>query len=68
MTFVLKTRAITGDLVPYRGEHIEYSTLFDAMQDAFLFHEVFGETIYVVDFARDVTVSQVPTPQTMEKA
>jgi len=54
--FVLKTRAITGALVPARGEHVEYSELHRAIQDGKLLQDVLGIEVYVVDGRTDAVV------------
>lgn len=53
MTIVLKTRAITGQLVPYNGEHREYTELVAALKDATLLACVNDVTVYVVDYGTD---------------
>lgn len=57
MTFILKTRAITGKLVPAGGEHREYSELHRALADGVVLQDVFGASVFVVDFATDVVVA-----------
>ncbi len=54
MSFILKTRAITGALVPFRGEHREYKMAADAHRDAELLAMVLGpDSITVVEFQTD---------------
>jgi len=47
--YTLKTPAITGKLVPARGQHLEYETLDAARRDAEVIHDVFGARVVVVD-------------------
>lgn len=53
MTYVLKTCAITGYLVPARGEHIEYTDLRQACKDASILAHVQGESVFVYAFETD---------------
>jgi len=54
MTFVLKTRAITGELVPLNGEHIEYDTIERADDAAGHAIERGSGRVFIVDFASDL--------------
>lgn len=55
--YVLKTRAITGALVPANGEHIEYAELDRAIADGRVLKDVLGEEVYVVDYRNDAVVA-----------
>ena len=59
MTFILKTRAVTGKLVPAHGEHREYGDVASAVQDAKTLADVYGEPVAIVDFVSDVTFATV---------
>jgi hypothetical protein len=56
MTWILKTRAVTGTLVPLNGEHIEYPDFHDAWATARNWTRWHGEAVYVVNFVSDVVV------------
>lgn len=49
----LKTRVITGKLVPLRGEHVEYQDEARAFRDAEVYALVSGEPVYVVNARGD---------------
>lgn len=51
--YLLKTRAITGALVPANGEHVEYTELHRAIQDGKVLRDVMGEEVFVVDGRTD---------------
>lgn len=55
--FVIKSRAITGKLVPALGEHVEYSELHVAIKDAKVLADFRGEEYYVVDGRTDAVVA-----------
>lgn len=59
MTYVLKTRAITGVLVPLNGEHIEYDDLTKARRYAQIWSAAHGETVSIVDFLFGDVVEEV---------
>ncbi len=50
MTYVLKTRAISGALVPLNGEHIEYTDLEIARKDARVWASVSEQPVSIIDF------------------
>lgn len=58
MTFVLKTRAVTGDLVPARGEHREYTDLRAAFEAARAISKADDVSVYLVDFATDKVMGE----------
>ena len=51
MTWVLKTRAVTGKLVPLGGTHLEYKEWHDAWRAARHYTEWFLVPVYVEVFA-----------------
>lgn len=55
--YVLKTLAITGQYVPFRGEHIEYSELHRAIKDAQVIADGLDTDIVVVDYGSDAIVA-----------
>jgi len=57
VTYVLKTRTLTGALVPCNGEHREYAEECGAHRDAALLAAVLGQDITVVEFATDRVVA-----------
>ncbi len=50
MIYVLKTRSVTGHLVPLNGEHIEYDKYERAYNDAKIWATVHNEPVSLVDF------------------
>lgn len=59
MIYILKTRAVSGRLVPLNGEHIEYDTFETAQKDAQVWAVVHDESVFIVDFAFDEVVEEV---------
>jgi len=59
MTYVLKTRAISGALVPLNGEHVEFDTLEGARKAAQVWAAISGDAVSVVDFLFGDVVEEV---------
>ena len=67
-TYMLKTRTITGALVPYNGEHRTYDKLTAATSDAATLWDVLGVPVSIVEFETDKLVRTIPAQPTERTA